>query len=996
MNGKRQVLEELIDRVFLKSLEIFGFKSFADRTRIEFAEGITALLGPNGCGKSNVVDAMKWVLGEQASKTLRAEKMEDVIFNGTESRKALNVAEVTLTISNENGLLNLEVSEIAIKRRLYRSGESEYFINNTPVRLKELRELFWDTGVGKAAYSVMEQGKIDQILSSKPEDRRYLFEEAAGITRFKVRRAEAERKLQKTEENMRQVEGVLGEVRRSYDVLKVQAEKTVKHRSLRDAIFEHDLDIQLLRLKKFTDDYAQREESIKEAKAKRDDVQTKIDSIHTMLSENMDEVNSLEKKLDEHQKEIYGLAIEKRGKENQARLQAERQTELKTKLGQLELRKTGLEERIENLEEDAGEQDAKVHDFKKKVQDIQKNIDDFEESLRLASQKITDNDTARMTLQEQIEDLDKKRAGMETELRAITEDIVTELDKNLSAAGYSAQGRGKLEQQVFDCISQIKVLLNGRKNIFSDFAALSDHTEKEAAQFANNAVQSFTELLGLTESLETYLQEYKKSSASFIDDFLAPEGIITQKRSIDAAIEANRNTIEEKRKKIASLHTENEQLAVKINEYRKTLEDLRIHKTKMKAESDAAEQQAAFLRKELTVQQNALRDLENELYTEQKRFDEVKEQLLEIEGEIASIDRKGRQLTEALEQLEKEIASRNNELSSNEGTLKTLNAELAKHNSLIEKYYVDTATLEIEIKNVKDNFRETHSRELMEFEERMYKITASPMDLRTELAELRKQLKDLGSVNLMAPEEFQEVKTRFDFLTGQINDLDKARSDLQRITDEIKAESTELFLVTYNKIKKNFHNMFRRLFGGGRAEIKLTDPKQVLESGIEIFAQPPGKKLENIGLLSGGEKSMTAVALLFATYMVKPSPFCLLDEIDAALDEQNVSRFVTALSGFANVSQYIVITHNKKTVLGANTMLGVTMEESGVSKLIAIKLDNDIELLKQEKAEEDADTFIEEDVEPEEGIYIPSRPPKRRHTTQEEQPDEHRGNDSDA
>ena len=982
--------------MFLKSLEIFGFKSFADRTRIEFAEGITALLGPNGCGKSNVVDAMKWVLGEQASKTLRAEKMEDVIFNGTESRKALNVAEVTLTISNENGLLNLEVSEIAIKRRLYRSGESEYFINNTPVRLKELRELFWDTGVGKAAYSVMEQGKIDQILSSKPEDRRYLFEEAAGITRFKVRRAEAERKLQKTEENMRQVEGVLTEVRRSYDVLKVQAEKTVKHRSLRDAIFEHDLDIQLLRLKKFTDDYAQREESIKEEKAKRGEVQEKIDSIHAMLSENMDEVNSLEKKLEEHQKEVYGLAIEKRGKENQARLQAERQTELKTKLGQLELRKAGVQERIETLEEDAGEQDAKVHDFQKQVRDIEKNIADFEESIRLASQKITDNDSARMMLQEQIENLDKKRVGMEIDLRAITEDIVTELDKNLSAAGYSAQGRSKTEKKIFDSLNQMKVLLNGRKNLFSDFAAIAAPNEKETAQFAQNAVQSFTELLELTDVLEADLQEYKKSSAGFIDDFLAPEGIITRKRGIDSAIEANRNAIEEKRKTIAGLHTENEQLAVKINEYRKTLENLRIHKTKMKAESDAAEQQALFLRRELTVQQNALRELENELYTEQKRFEEIKEQLLEIEGEIASIDRKGRQLTELLEQLEKEIASRNNELSSNEGTLKTLNAELTKHNALIEKYYVDTATLEIEIKNVKDNFRESHSRELMEFEERMYKITASAMDLRTNLAELRKQLKDLGSVNLMAPEEFEEVKTRFDFLTGQINDLDKARADLQRITDEIRVESTELFLATYNKIKKNFHNMFRRLFGGGRAEIKLTDPKQVLESGIEIFAQPPGKKLENIGLLSGGEKSMTAVALLFATYMVKPAPFCLLDEIDAALDEQNVTRFIAALSGFANVSQYIVITHNKKTVLGANTMLGVTMEESGVSKLIAIKLDNDIELLRQEKTEEADNTFIEEDVAPEEGIYIPARPPKRIRTNQEEQPDEYHNNDSNA
>ena len=983
--------------MFLKSLEIFGFKSFADRTRIEFSGGITALLGPNGCGKSNVVDAMKWVLGEQASKTLRAEKMEDVIFNGTESRKALNVAEVTLTIGNESGLLNLEVSEIAIKRRLYRSGESEYFINNTPARLKELRELFWDTGVGKAAYSVMEQGKIDQILSSKPEDRRYLFEEAAGITRFKVRRAEAERKLQKTEENMRQVEGVLTEVRRSYDTLKIQAEKTVKHRSLRDAIFEHDLDIQLLRLKKFTDDYAQREESIQGEKTKRSEVQEKIDSIHAMLSENMDEVNSLEKKLEEHQKEIYGLAIQKREKENQARLQAERQTELKTKLGQLELRKGGIEERIENLEEDAGEQDAKVHDFQKQVRDIEKNIEDFEESMRLASQKITGNDSARMTLQERIESLDKERAGMEMNLRAITEDIVTELDKNLSAAGYSTQRRSKIEGKVFESLNQMKILLNGRKNLFSDFAAVAVHNEKETAQFAQNAVQSFMDILDLTDALESHLQEYKKSSAGFIDDFLAPEGIITRKRGIDAAIEVNRNTIEEKRKTIAELHTENEQLAVKINEYRKTLENLRIHKTKMKAEADAAEQQAAFLRRELTAQRNALRELENELYTEQKRFDEIKEQLLEVEGEIASIDRKGRQLTETLERLEKEIASRNNELSSNEGALKTLNAELAKHNALIEKYYVDTATLEIEIKNVKENFRETHSRELMEFEDRMYKISASPADLRTELVELRRQLKELGSVNLMAPEEFEEVKTRFDFLTGQIGDLDKARMDLQRITDEIKAEATELFLTTYNKIKKNFHNMFRRLFGGGRAEIKLTDPKQVLESGIEIFAQPPGKKLENIGLLSGGEKSMTAVALLFATYMVKPAPFCLLDEIDAALDEQNVTRFIAALSGFANVSQYIVITHNKKTVLGANTMLGVTMEESGVSKLIAIKLDNDIALLKQEKTEEAADTFIEEDIAPEEGIYIPPRPPKRIHTKLEvQQGYEHHRNDSEA
>ena len=256
--------------MFLKSLDIHGFKSFADETRVEFADGITALLGPNGCGKSNVVDAVKWVLGEQASRSLRAEKMEDVIFNGTENRKALNVATVTLTLGNDTGLLPLDVPEIEIKRRLYRSGESEYFINSAPVRLKEVRELFWDTGVGKTAYSVMEQGKIDQVLSSKPEERRYLFEEAAGITKFRIRGAEAERKLAKTEENMRQVEGVLGEVKRSYDTLRVQSAKTLKYRSLKDEVFQYELDIQLLRLKNFRNERDEQQQALKKKTLERD------------------------------------------------------------------------------------------------------------------------------------------------------------------------------------------------------------------------------------------------------------------------------------------------------------------------------------------------------------------------------------------------------------------------------------------------------------------------------------------------------------------------------------------------------------------------------------------------------------------------------------------------------------------------------------------------------------------------------------------------------
>lgn len=456
--------------------------------------------------------------------------------------------------------------------------------------------------------------------------------------------------------------------------------------------------------------------------------------------------------------------------------------------------------------------------------------------------------------------------------------------------------------------------------------------------------------------------------------FLSPEGIITKKRAIDTKILANRQQIVDKRTAIADLKNQNGELTVKIDEYRKTLEELRMNRIQMKTQAEAAEEQARLIRRELASQEGALRELENELFTETKRLEDIDEQIEEIEGELASIEHKGKMLTEALETLENDILSKNSDVSSKKDRLKLQSAEMGKIQSHMEKYHMDLATTETEIRNIQENFRDTHSRELLEFEERMFTITSPAGELRERLTLARQKLKNLGSVNLMAVEEFAEAKERYDFLNNQITDLQKARDDLKRITEEIRVESTELFLATYNKIKKNFHNMFRRLFGGGRGEVRLVDPSNVLESGIDIFAQPPGKKLENIGLLSGGEKSMTAVALLFATYMVKPSPFCLLDEIDAALDEQNVTRFISALREFANVSQYIVITHNKKTVMGAGTMLGVTMEESGVTKIIAIRLEGEKEVIQRAISEE---IFEEEEVPPEEGIVIPPRPPRR-------------------
>ena len=341
-----------------------ALKSFADRTLIEFSDGISALLGPNGCGKSNVVDAIKWVVGEQSARSLRADTMEDVIFNGTETRKALSVAEVTVTISNESGLLtSIDAPEIAIKRRLYRSGEAEYFINGAQVKLRDLRELFWDTGIGKSAYSVMEQGKIDQILSSKPEDRRYLFEEAAGITKHKVRSREAELKLEKTEENMRQVGGVLAEVKRSHDSLKNQSEKTLKYRSLREEIFAAELDLHLLRLRQFVQEKDRRDEEIVGRTKERDKVKAEIDSINLSLEENFDVVNGMEAKLVEHQK--TGLRSGRRGQGQagaaQAPLLARRRVARQDGPGRPS--RQVLRERLESLREDEAEKEGELATF---------------------------------------------------------------------------------------------------------------------------------------------------------------------------------------------------------------------------------------------------------------------------------------------------------------------------------------------------------------------------------------------------------------------------------------------------------------------------------------------------------------------------------------------------------------------------------------------------------------------------------------------------------
>ncbi len=924
--------------MFLKSIDLFGFKSFADKSHIEFTNGISALVGPNGCGKSNVVDAVKWVLGEQATKSLRAERMEDVIFNGTDSRKALNVAEVTLTLEN-NGVLPLDIPEISVKRRLFRSGDSEYFINNTPVKLKELRELFYDTGIGKSAYSIMEQGKIDQIISTKPEDRRSLFEEAAGITRYKMRGREADRKLERTEGNMQEVQNILHEVKRSYDNLERQAQKTSRYRELREELFATEVRIQVWRLNRLRKEQSRQEESVESMNSKREATRAEIDRLNEQLESEVDRVNEMESRLVEIQKQLYGLDLERTSRNERIQLIREQRDELNRKIERDRDRVSRIAEKITQLTESRNEALDSVHRLEAQISDLDATIADIRERIERSVARRKENSDLVKKHEARITANESRVHELQVELRTATDELVDALDAKLKESGYSAAARHRAEEAVYAALGELRITIDGRKETITDHLRVEDGSKPETIEFTE---KSLSEIARVALRLEERFTEYQDTIPRFLDDFLAPEGVITRKRTLDEAIITAQLENRELRAKIQGLHDENQRLQTTIDTERSNLEQLNMNRVQLKSQVENHRHTAGRLERELLEQQQMAIDLEHQGEKDHERGAALDSQVTRLREELTTLAEREKTLRKETKDLESNIAGNNRNLKEEETRLKQHMQELAKNQDRYEQARISLAEKRTEIRTLYDGFQERHGRDLHEFEDQDVPEEEGK-DLRENAAALREELRVIGNVNLMAPEEFAQVKERFDFLTAQLEDLRKARDDLKHVTAEIRRESEELFIDTYNRIRKNFHSIFRRLFGGGRAELRLTDGENVLDSGIDILVQPPGKKLENIALLSGGERSLTAVALLFATFMVRPSPFTLLDEIDAALDEHNVTRFVTMLHEFSEQSQFVVITHNKKTVAGANTFLGVTMEESGVSKVVTVKVDDRVE-----------------------------------------------------
>lgn len=922
--------------MFLKSLEIYGFKSFADKVNLEFSDGITSLLGPNGCGKSNIVDAIKWVLGEQSTKTLRAGRMEDVIFNGTDTRKPLQVAEVSLVISNEERHLGIEEAEVEIKRRIFRNGESEYYLNRNRVLLKNIRELFYDTGVGKSAYSILEQGKIDQILSSKPEDRRYIFEEAAGISRFKVQSIEAERKLAKTDENILQVETILKEVKRNYETKKNQAAKAISYRNLKKEQFSLEVDVQLSTLKSYL---LLRESKIEQKERHERDYEAQKGSLSNCdqeIEQMQDQLRTLGSERITMQTELQRLDEAIKGKADKLDLLTQRFRDFLQQKDQAASRSQVI---LEHIERDTSEIDQKLDE----MADIDASVVQLEEEMARNQKALDASRVMLLGHNEEIAGLEAKNLRLDETLeelslriKELTDIIVIQLEEKLKQSGYNLQKKQAARADLVEGIEHVKKTLEEQMQFLKQLT----HTALSSQDLVERQIQ-FHQSLGIALGrIQTLFQTYEAMQPSFLDELISPEGTISEKHRLDDRMLSIRKQVQSNRERIAYLREENVRLSQEIERYQDSIGDQKVAMNQLLSQKSAAKEWVSKLQRSVTEQEYQYKDALKLAETAQERIYETQEDIRSVEGEVKESKSRIASLNADLKELILVIEEQSNQIRAKQNQKNERYEELQNLRSEKEKLELQIDQLASNVASLYTNFFDNYGKSLKEFEGRMSEETADIPVLKARLDEVRKSIDGMGYINQMAEEEFGEVKEQYDFLTKQLDDLNKAKADLDSVVLQIKSRSEELFLASYKQISQNFQEMFRRLFGGGRAELTLVDPQNVLESGIDILAQPPGKKLTHLALLSGGERSMTAVALLFATYLVKPSPFCILDEIDAALDDRNIGYFLSVLEEFARKSQFIIITHNKHTVMGSQTLLGVTQMEAGVSTMVSYRIGN--------------------------------------------------------
>ncbi len=915
--------------MFLKCLDIYGFKSFADKTHIDFAEGITTLLGPNGCGKSNIVDSIKWVLGEQGTKTLRATKRDDVIFNGNDKRKPMPFAEVALTIDNSSGILDHPASEIEIKRRIFRSsGENEYYLNRERCLRKDIKNLLMDTGVGKSAYSVLEQGRIDQIISMSPEDRRYIFEEAAGISKYKQQCQEANNKILKTEENITIVENTVAQVRRTYNRTKDQAEKARKYRELNKRGFELEVQLSIAKVKTLMNVQDLRRKTIEEKKAETVELEEKLSKFDDSLKEETESFRS-------RNEEISNLRIKGTEKAGEINNIGTKISFARDKMSDYAARERGFRDRAESIrtnlkamQENYDSLDMKIDDSQDRLEEVNGQVESANAMLISAQKEIEENSARIREKEEENDSFSEELLSLSDELKSVIEELINEVDEN-SSSEYSKDRSEKSEKELVEALESLKAFVKGRLDYLKSLGADSISKKKEE--------EDYSRIISELDRIEESFSRFKASIPPLVDLLLSPEGLMAKKRAIEQREKDVRLKSEENRIFISGAREKNDRLRENQESLRQTLNAFSIQKAQIESDIERYKEMKTSILRNIEERRFEMEDnLEQAEIARnniEKANDELKqkdEEKRRAEAELKAINERADELAISVSEQSQKI-----QLMRNEKDLTAQKIEKNKNDIQVEELYINNASTSIQ--EVFESFFRNFNRNLNEFQE-YFSADLEQTLIENELREVNKAKESAGNINYLAEDEFNDAKSSLEFYTKQLDDLYKAKSDLEKVLHEIEDTSKDLFLKTYKDISQNFQIMFNRLFGGGRAEVSLQNEEEVLTSGIDIFAQPPGKKLTSMSLLSGGERSMTAVALLFATYKVKPSPFCILDEIDAALDDRNIGYFISVLEDFGKESQFIIITHNKHTVTAGESMLGVTQEEAGVSKTISYKI----------------------------------------------------------
>lgn len=894
--------------MFLKSLELNGFKSFPDKTLIEFSEGITSLLGPNGCGKSNIVDAIKWVLGAQSKKALRASSMDDVIFKGTDKREPLNMAEVTLVIDNSEHYLPTDITELTIRRRLFRTGQSEYFINGEKCLLKNITDLFMDTGVGKASYSIMEQGKIDQILSNKPENRRYIFEEAAGISRYKHKIEEAENNIEKANENIGKLEILRDQAKKTYDRTRVQAEKAAQWEELKEKAFQCDVDYHLSRLLIYRKTRELRESELEDAKSRKKSAEERLSNFHDDMKVNEEEINSERREL----QKIEVLIAQNDGKISG----------LEDKLSLLDdnyrdalLRQKERENKIELLLNDLTSLDDEINKSEESLLDTKDILEEIESQISYTENEISKKTEEKSSSLVDIDNLSLNLDEIASRLLKLSEELREEIEKLVESISST---------------SSIVSFEDSKENLISTLNLLNNEVDKENP--------SLSDIKRLTRDSINYLNDFLSSLPPVVTKILSKDGFLIKKERIESKESELRSESDDKKRLLDELKAKASNLDNDISILTETLNNLKIKKAHVDSTISSEERRIDLLKSQKRLKEDEIEEERDKNASFRKSIENIQDKIKETEEEKNSYSVQNEELKIKQDEFKERIDKHYSLLSEKNKEKEDLYNEINLSSSQIETTQLRLDNLGDLEKELFTQFYDKYSRNLGEYIKRMDDSLSNESELKSKVEELNQEIIALGSINHLAKDEFDKAEDEYQFYSKELNDCYKSKSDMQLILKEILDRSIELFTKTYEEIKVNFQTMFSRLFGGGRAELSLTDPSDILNSGIEISAEPPGKKLTALSLLSGGERTMTAIALLFAMYLVKPSPFCLLDEIDAALDATNIGYFLDVLKDFSKNSQFIIITHNKNTVTGGNSMLGVSQEEPGVSKAVSYKI----------------------------------------------------------